>query len=156
MKLLPFLAFATVSTVLAQSSKPEIYSTSIMEQKESAALRGIDRSTGLSQEILHRYPNHFTMFIVREKDGQSELHATTADVFFVVDGQAELWTGGEMQSAQVTAPGEQRGVSLSGKDHVALHKGDIVHIPAGMPHQVRVKPGDRFAYFVVKVDETKP
>lgn len=154
MKLLPLILFVASTAVLAQDSKVDVYSASTLEEKESAALSG-NRNTGSSSGILNRYPNHLTMFIVRDKDGQSELHETVADVFFVVDGEAELWTGGKMQSAQVTAPGEQRGISLTGNDHVLLRKGDIVHIPAGVPHQLRVRPGIHFAYFVVKVDEIK-
>jgi uncharacterized RmlC-like cupin family protein len=30
--------------------------------------------------------------------------------------------------------------------------GDVVHIPAGVPHQFFVQPGKQVTYFVVKVD----
>ena len=32
---------------------------------------------------------------------------------------------------------------------------DVVHIPAGMPHQMLVAEGDSVTYYVVKVEETR-
>ena len=85
--------------------------------------------------------------------GQSELHAKVADVVFVLDGSAELWTGGKIIGAKETAKDEQRGTGLTGASHVPLTKGTIVHVPAGLPHQVRLPKGGKFTYFVVKVND---
>ena len=103
--------------------------------------------------IVQRYPNHYTMLITRHEDGQSELHEHIADVFFVVDGQAQLWTGGSMENGNGTEPGEQRGSGLAGATSVSLQRGDVVHIPANVPHQLRLAHGGTFIYFVVKVSE---
>jgi quercetin dioxygenase-like cupin family protein len=34
-----------------------------------------------------------------------------------------------------------------------LKKGDIVHIPANIPHQLVLAKGDTFQYFIIKVQE---
>jgi mannose-6-phosphate isomerase-like protein (cupin superfamily) len=117
-------------------------------------LRGkVNAATGSSGQTLEKYPNHLTMLILREKDGQSELHQHTADVFIVLDGSAGLLTGGHMTGSKQTDNGEFRGTGLEGGTLATLKKGDIVHIPAGVPHQLRIAPGNTFTYFVVKVTE---
>jgi len=34
-----------------------------------------------------------------------------------------------------------------------LHKGDVLHIPAGTPHQAIEAPGQSITIFVIKVEE---
>lgn len=137
----------------AQVANVDLYSSSDLAAREQALHAKVDPKTGSAGQTLHTYPNHLTMFILREKDGQSELHEKVADVFIAVDGSAELWTGGVMLDAEKTAEGEQRGKGLNSATKVLLNKGDIVHIPAGLPHQLRIPHGSHFAYFVVKSQE---
>lgn len=58
-----------------------------------------------------------------------------------------------MTDSRQTDNGEFRGTGLEGGSQTLLKKGDIVHIPAGVPHQLRIAPGNTFTYFVVKVTE---
>jgi quercetin dioxygenase-like cupin family protein len=46
-----------------------------------------------------------------------------------------------------------RGKSVDGGSRQELKAGDVVHIPAGIPHQTLVADGDSVTYFVVKVEE---
>jgi quercetin dioxygenase-like cupin family protein len=55
-------------------------------------------------------------------------------------------TGGKLQK-----PGELRGTSIEGGQKRPLKTGDIIHIPAGMAHQIIVTPGKPITYFVVKI-----
>ena len=147
------LVLLSFAQVRAQSTRVDVYSS---EQLASQSQRLRDRpefSGGVAGRTLEHYPNHYTMLIVRGKDGEAELHQTIADAFFVVGGKATLWTGGTMQNSRNSGPGEQRGSGLTGASSVSLKTGDIVHIPANVPHQLRVAPGDSFTYFVVKVSE---
>jgi uncharacterized RmlC-like cupin family protein len=36
-----------------------------------------------------------------------------------------------------------------------VRAGDVVHIPAGMPHQMLLSQGESITYFVIKAEETK-
>jgi mannose-6-phosphate isomerase-like protein (cupin superfamily) len=143
----------TCATALAQSPRIDHYTAAELAAREQALHGKVDSATGTAGSTLETYPNHRTMFILREKDGQSELHEKVADVFIATDGTAELWTGGRMLQAKTTEPGEQRGSGLDGATKLLLQKGDIVHIPAGVPHQLRIARGSHFAYFVVKSQE---
>lgn len=86
----------------------------------------------------------------RSTPGQAEIHTKDTDVVYVLDGEATLTTGGRAVDAKTTAPDELRGVSIDGGDTRSLTKGDVVVIPAGVPHQF-VKVTNPFLYFVVKV-----
>jgi mannose-6-phosphate isomerase-like protein (cupin superfamily) len=101
---------------------------------------------------LNEYPNHFTMIALRHKDGRAEVHESYADVFFVVQGSARLLTGGTVQDCQTVSPGEIRGKSVQNGVETKLNQGDIVHIPATVPHQL-LPEGGNFLYFIIKVKE---
>ncbi|MCL4402821.1 MAG: cupin domain-containing protein, partial [Acidobacteria bacterium] len=98
------------------------------------------------------FGNHSVMAAHREANGEAELHQKQADIFIVETGEAELVVGGEMVGGKTTAPNEIRGVSIKGGEKSKLGPGDVVHIPARVPHQVLVAPGRQFTYLIVKVD----
>jgi mannose-6-phosphate isomerase-like protein (cupin superfamily) len=86
----------------------------------------------------------------RAEGGQVELHDKETDVFYVVDGEATFLTGGKMLGGKVTAPGQWRGNDLQGGQVHHLTKGDVMVIPAGIPHWFKEVPHS-VTYFVVKV-----
>lgn len=87
----------------------------------------------------------------REANGVPEVHAHMDDYFVVESGEATLVIGGEVVNPKQTDPNETRGDSIKGGEKRKLLPGDIVHIPATMPHQLLVETGKRFTYFVIKV-----
>src|SRR5437870_5440316 len=106
----------------------------------------------VASERLATFPNHFAMIAHREGDGEAELHEKQADLFVVESGEATLVFGGEVVSPKTTAPNEVRGPSIKGGERKALAAGDVVHIPAKIPHQLLLPAGKEFTYFVMKVD----
>jgi mannose-6-phosphate isomerase-like protein (cupin superfamily) len=156
-KFLPPLTLVFLATtalgIRAQSAQIDVYSTEQLAAMTRNAGTRPGATPALSSEILKHYPNHYSMFVVRHEDGQSEWHASYADFFFIVEGSAKLCTGGTMLGEKETAPGERRGASLKEDNCVLLKAGDIAHVPATIPHQVRVPSGQTFSYFVVKASE---
>lgn len=110
---------------------------------------------GSASETLEKYPHHYTMLAFRSKDGGGELHQSFADMFTILDGHVTLVTGGEVVDPKTTAPGEIRGASVKGGTRQELKPGDMVHIPAGTPHQMLVAEGETVTYFVVKIEESR-
>jgi mannose-6-phosphate isomerase-like protein (cupin superfamily) len=106
----------------------------------------------LATEQLGRFGNHLAMIGHRQGDGQAEVHGLQADIFVVQSGEATLVLGGEVVDGKTTAPNEIRAASIKGGQRHAIAAGDIVHIPAKVPHQLLIAPGKQFTYFVVKVD----
>lgn len=108
----------------------------------------------VATQKLDDFGNHNAMVAHREGSGQVEIHEHYADVFVVLSGVATLVAGGKAEGVKPTEPGEFRGVSIRGGERRTLGAGDIVHIPAGIPHPVLLEPGHQFTYFILKV-ETK-
>ena len=94
--------------------------------------------------------NYSIMAAHRDKPGEVEVHELDTDIVYVVQGKAELVTGGSVVDAKTTAKNEVRAGSITGGQSLQLSKGDVVVIPAGIPHWFREVP-EPFDYFVVKV-----
>jgi mannose-6-phosphate isomerase-like protein (cupin superfamily) len=70
----------------------------------------------------------------RGVSGDAELHEKEIDIWYVLEGQGTLMTGGTLADPKTTAPGEVRGSGIKGGETRAVGKGDVVTIPAGVPH----------------------
>jgi glc operon protein GlcG len=86
----------------------------------------------------------------REHDGVAEIHTLDTDLVYVLDGSATLITGGQTPDARATEPNELRGSAISGGERRRVAKGDVVVIPAGVPHMFTDVQGP-LDYYVVKV-----
>jgi glc operon protein GlcG len=87
----------------------------------------------------------------RDAPGEVEYHAHTVDVMHVVQGTATVVTGGEMVGVRNAGDGEVRARSITGGHAHELSPGDVLTVPAGVPHQF-TRASDPFLYFVVKVE----
>ena len=85
----------------------------------------------------------------REKPGMAEIHTKDADIVYVLDGTATLVTGGSAVDAKVTEGDELRGSSINGGEAHQLRKGDVIIVPAGVPHWFK-EVSNPFLYYVVK------
>lgn len=95
-------------------------------------------------------PNLSMSIVHRTGPGMVEVHDKETDTFYVLDGSATIVTGGRMIGGSVTAPGQQRGADIAGGEARALAKGDVMVIPAGIPHWFKEVPSS-VDYYVVKV-----
>jgi mannose-6-phosphate isomerase-like protein (cupin superfamily) len=101
---------------------------------------------------LATYQNHLMGISHREGDGSAELHETQVDILIVESGEATLVVGGTMIASKTIKPHEVRGTSIEGGEFKQLTPGDVVHIPARVPHQLKIASGKTFTYLVIKVD----
>jgi len=141
--------------VYAQTMKSDHWSTAELLERAKHLKELAAKGEGSASETLEKYPHHYTMLAYRQHSGGGELHRNFADVFFVLDGHATVVTGGTLVDERTTAPGEVRAKSIDGGSRQELKAGDVVHIPAGMPHQTLVADGESVTYFVVKVEESR-
>jgi mannose-6-phosphate isomerase-like protein (cupin superfamily) len=109
------------------------------------------KGPAFADKALPRYKDHYLLLARRGETGSSEVHEHEADLFVVESGEANIITGGKVTEPKTTKPGEIRGASIEGGEKHALHTGDIIHIPAGVPHQLLIEKGKPFAYFILKV-----
>lgn len=86
----------------------------------------------------------------RDSAGQAEVHDNETDVFYVLDGSATFVTGGSMVDPKVVSPGQSRAAAISGGETRMIAKGDVIVVPAGVPHWFQTVNGP-VTYFAVKV-----
>lgn len=84
--------------------------------------------------------------------GDSEVHTTQMDIGNIIEGSATLVTGGTLTGERKVSDTEMRGESLTGTDRRVVKAGDVFVIPAGMPHQLVLGPGERLIYTVFKAE----
>jgi hypothetical protein len=94
-------------------------------------------------------PDFRLSFAERNKPGKVEQHADWNDEIIIQDGDVLLNYGGTSVNAKPTGPGEMLGDSISGGQSVLMHPGDIVTIPAGLPHQMLIQT-PTMRYIVLK------
>lgn len=85
----------------------------------------------------------------REGPGVAEVHDWETDVVYVLEGSATVVTGGSVVDPKVTEPGQIRGPVIQGGEARRIGRGDVVVIPAGVPHWFKEVSGP-LTYFVVK------
>jgi len=99
------------------------------------------------------FDNHLLQVSHRDHSGNVEVHLTKVDVMVIQSGTARLVYGGEGVGMHPTAANELQGTSIDGGTTIRVNPGDVIHIPAGVPHQFLLDPGETITYLVVKVVE---
>jgi quercetin dioxygenase-like cupin family protein len=86
----------------------------------------------------------------RDKPGEVEVHTKDTDIFYMLEGSATFVTGGTMVGGKETAPSEFRGASMDGGVVRVIAQGDVLIIPANVPHWFK-EIQQPITYFGVKV-----
>ena len=154
MKLIPILAAALIATpCFAQTnSGAQVFSAKDVNAQMTTLIRKA-KANGSSGAKLGDYGSHNIQLSVRAKSGGAEVHAHFDDIFYVTKGRATLITGGTVIDGKTGADGETHGKGIENGQIRTISKGDIVNIPAGTPHQLKIAPGSVYAAIVVKVKE---
>lgn len=133
---------------------PEVLNMDQLAERGKALVEQAKSGSGSVGITLSRYPGHYTMLTARSKSGGAEVHGHFADFLIVVDGEGTELTGGTVVDPKTNPNDEIRGTRLEGATPHVLHKGDVIHIPAGTPHQAIEAPGQTITIFVIKVEES--
>lgn len=136
----------------AQTKKSEVFTASDIKAK-LAILEQTAKVSGSGGAKLDDYGSHSIGLSVRNASGGAEVHAHFDDIFLVTEGTAKLITGGTVVDAKEGADGETHGSKVEGGTTQTIATGDVVHIPAGMPHQIVIAPGTFYSAIVIKVRE---
>jgi mannose-6-phosphate isomerase-like protein (cupin superfamily) len=154
MKLLSVAIALLVSTSSLRAADPEGFAlwkgTMVKDSGKELASKIDDQK--FAWQLLATYQNHLMGISHREGDGSAELHETQVDILIVESGEATLLVGGSMLTPKTIKPHEVRGTSIEGGETKQLVPGDVVHIPAKVPHQLKIANGKTFTYLVIKVD----
>lgn len=154
MKIRVWLVVVLVSAVSVRAADPSgfgLWKASMVKQSSEELSHKIDDQK-FAWQGLGTYDNHLIGISHREGDGSAEVHETQTDIMIVDEWKAMLVVGGTMVAPKTIKPHEVRGTSIEGGETKEIGPGDIIHIPANIPHQLKIATGSKFTYLVIKVD----
>ena len=144
------LLLLLVPSFAAEESSFALWTPSAIGQREAVLMTHVapDHS---SRETLADYGDHRFRLLYRDANGLPEEHDKIVDVVIVHSGEGALMLGGTMSGKKgKAASGEYLGTALTGGVVHPLSAGDIVHIPAGIPHSFVVPEGKHITYVLLK------
>ena len=104
----------------------------------------------INKRVVEGGTHSINVRIVREGDAPL-VHGRSADVWIVTAGTATAITGGQLADPQKRPNGDDSaGRSISGGVEQALQVGDVLYVPAGVPHGFKNVKG--FRAFLVRFD----
>jgi mannose-6-phosphate isomerase-like protein (cupin superfamily) len=87
----------------------------------------------------------------REASGEVETHETRDIVMIVQSGDATLIVGNDVINPTHPSPDEMRGTAIRNGVERKVSAGDVINMPAGLPHQFVLEPGHQITYIDVVV-----
>ena len=102
-----------------------------------------------------QFEHHSWSLAHREKSGIVESHGTRTIVMIVQSGEATLVVGSDVVGAQNTSPTEVRGTSIRNGIERKVSAGDVINMPAGLPHQFLLEPGKQITYIDVVINTSE-
>ena len=149
------LVVVTLLMVSAQEKVPDGFQqwtpASLKDLAQTLKTEADASSHHMAVRQLADFPQDTFILARRQADGVVEWHENQADIFFVQSGSATLLVGGAMVGGEVTEPHEKRNGTIQGGIKRKLSPGDVVRIPAQVPHQILLDGSRELTYFVVKV-----
>jgi mannose-6-phosphate isomerase-like protein (cupin superfamily) len=106
----------------------------------------------IGENIMTAADDQTTYLIVRRTtSSQPEAHARWDDIVIFRSGAGSVVLGDSLVGATLRAPGELRGGTITKTFELVVAPGDIVRIPAAVPHEFVVAGPDALEYLVIKV-----
>lgn len=90
------------------------------------------------------------LLVHRTVSSEPEVHARWDDVVMVRAGTGALELGDSLVGSAYRAPGERKGGTITMRYSILVRAGDMVRIPAGVPHAFTVPRDSALDYFVLK------
>jgi mannose-6-phosphate isomerase-like protein (cupin superfamily) len=144
--LLALLNPAGAQLVMADDAAPKVQYFTAPELAAQIA----QPNDGLaSSQFLNSSGGHVYL-IRRDKTGVTEVHMAANDIIVVRSGHAKITVGGQVSGNREEQPTEWRGGEIKGGKDYSLSPGDVLFIPAGVPHRVLVAPKESVTYLAVK------
>lgn len=138
-------ALAAQST-LTPSGGIDFYSADALRRVADELARGPTTTRTVNAHAAYHYVQ-----ARRIANGVPEVHDGWTDVTIVQQGHATLLSGGRVEGSRLASPGEHRGGTIVGGVSRRIAPGDFFVIPAGVPHQYQIMPGDSVRYLTIKV-----
>lgn len=130
-----FAAAGIVGSALAQAPAPfEAASAEQVAALVAATEREMKPGQGFAWKPLVRAGKPVAAVEYWKAPGRPAIHPAEAEYAIVLEGAGTLVAGGTMPDQEVTNPTLIQGSRIDGGTTRKLAKGDVIMIPAGVPH----------------------
>lgn len=145
------LLLITATPAAAQSSDPTSFASAadVAAQVEEMG-RAMKPGQGFSSRPLVRDDKTIAALEYWKAPGRPAVHPEEAEYALVVAGAGTMISGGTLEEAKVTQPGLTEGSRITGGTTRKLVPGDVILIPAGVPHWFGIT-GDRLVLLGTKL-----
>src|SRR3569832_873540 len=92
---------------------------------------------------------YMVLMVERKATGDAEVHTDMNDTIIIQRGHGEFLVGGSNTGNHQIAPTEWRSGEINGGHRYTVSAGDLLLIPAGIPHKAIVTDGP-FTYVAIK------
>ncbi|HEX8566539.1 MAG TPA: cupin domain-containing protein [Pyrinomonadaceae bacterium] len=82
---------------------------------------------------------------------EAESHDASDDVYYVLEGAAQLTLGGKLENPREATTGEWKAARIVGGQTFEIKKGDVIVVPRGTPHHRVNSSGKEFSLILIKV-----
>jgi hypothetical protein len=143
-----------------QAGRGEVRNTPAPKDKAvswtMAEMKTVDQELAASKELTHRFfgEKGYNMEVRRLAGPQPILqHGKKSDFMVIQDGEGTFMTGGELVNGKPGGEdqGDLRGESIRGGVSKVLKPGDVMYVPAGVPHGF-VATKDHVTFIMVRFD----
>ena len=149
--------FALAITASAQARTPSISTKAYIvksKQEITDMYRAMEKESGNKNSDIVPAAGvqmRVAIFHDEKREGdQFEVHDSSDDIYYVLEGDATLALGGSLTEAKEISPGEWRSKTAAGTKNVPIRKGDLIVVPRGTVHQ-RTVTGKGFSMILIKV-----
>ncbi len=138
-----------LAQVLIRQQAPTDRAVDILDAEIVATIAQMDAENRPTVRFVEG--GRFNINIRRIKNAETALrHPTTNDVYVVREGSGTLVTGGVMVDQDGQTVDGDRAASIRGGEERTIGAGDLVFIPAGVPHGI--KDTDGITWFNIRFD----
>lgn len=86
------------------------------------------------------------------ENADAEVHDASDDVYYVLEGAANLTLGGKLENPRESASaGEWKSKTIGGGQIFTIKKGDLIVVPRGTPHRRNSVKGKQFSMILIKI-----
>ena len=145
------VSMAQAQTATGQSPAPPVTSAKV-SYYDSAKVKAAfakGEGSGIKGDLLAEAPLYRVQALRRDQPGLAEIHVHETDINYIVAGTATFVTGGTIPDLKVADAENSRGSKIVGGEVHHLKKGDVIVVPAGVPHWYSEVKGN-FLYIIIK------
>jgi mannose-6-phosphate isomerase-like protein (cupin superfamily) len=87
----------------------------------------------------------------KRENADAEVHDASDDVYYVLEGSAQLTLGGKLENPREASNGEWKSARIIGGETFEIKKGDLIIVPRGTPHRRVSTKGKEFSMILIKI-----